>query len=201
MNNFFHSKKGHKFERVSKRGRVAYLILCFENCLIFYKENIEDWKWVLEELWKITSTWDIDGWVSRVCDLSPESVLPYVSYEELMKKNKEIKEINLWYEFNEEEFVFLQSLYHKERMGFQVISNILDKIYNVIVDDWGDLEEPFTPSCLHNIDEAEEIMKSNNIPLPSNHSALKFIMEHEDRHYGKPFDGIQFSIISKINSN
>lgn len=193
MSVFWRKEEKHKFARVSKRGRAAYLILCFEECLLFYGENIADWKWVLEELWEITSTWDIDRWVSRVCDLSPETVLPYASYKELMKK---INEINFWYELNEEEFVFLQNLYHKERMGFQVISDLLDKIYDVITDDWGDMEESFTPSCLHNINEAEEIMKNNDIPLPSNQSALGFIMKHRDKHYGKLFDGTQFSILS-----
>lgn len=107
---FGRRKNEHKFRRVSKRGRAAYLILCFEECLSFYGENTDDWKWVLEELWEITSTWDIDRWVSRVCDLCPESVLPYVSYEELMKKIKAVKEINLWYEFNEEEFFSTKSI-------------------------------------------------------------------------------------------
>lgn len=196
MNNFFLSKKGHKFGRVSKRGRAAYLNLCLEECLVFYGESITDWKWVLKELWEITSTKDIERWVKRVCDLTPESILPYVSYQDMMDK---IHAIGYWYELSEDNFICLQHLYHKERANFQVISNLIDKIYGVIVDDWGDMEEPFTPSCLHNIDEAEEIMKSNNIPLPSNCLALKFIMEHEDKHYGELFDGIQYSIIRETN--
>ena len=58
------------------------------------------------------------------------------------------------------------------------IGNGYWKNYGVIVDDWGDLGEPFTPSCLHNIDEAEEIMRSNNIPLPSDGAAMDFIIKH-----------------------
>ena len=121
MNIFGRRKTAHKFRRVSKRGRAAYLILCFEECLSFYGEDIGDWKWILEELWEITSTWDIERWVKRVCDLTPESVLPYVSYQEMLEK---VKERGYWYELGEENFVSLQSLYRKERPGFQVISSM-----------------------------------------------------------------------------
>ena len=37
---FGRRKDEHKFRGVSKRGRAAYLILCFEECLSFYGENI-----------------------------------------------------------------------------------------------------------------------------------------------------------------
>ena len=195
---FGRRKNEHKFRRVSKRGRAAYLILCFEECLSFYGENMGYWKWILEELWEITSTWDIERWVKRVCDLTPESVLPYVSYQEMIEK---VTASGYWYELGEEAFTSLQRLYRKERTGFQIISDMIDRICGVIVDDWGDLEEAFTPSCLHNIDEAEEIMKHNSIPLPSDTSAIDFIMEHRDRHYGKPFKGIQFSATTKMAPN
>ena len=62
-------------------------------------------------------------------------------------------------------------------------------------DDWGDMEEPFTPSCLHNIDEAQEILKANQIPLPNHPAALELIMGHRDQHYGNPFEGRRFSTI------
>ncbi len=198
MNIFFRSKTGHKFGRVSKRGRAAYLNMCLEECLLFYGESISDWEWVLKELWEITSTWDIERWVKRVCDLSPESVLPYASYQEMMER---IHKIGYWYELSEESFSYLQRLYHREHTQFQLISDMLDRIYGVIADDWGSTEEAFTPSCLHNIDEAEEMMINNHIPLPADPLALKFIMEHRDRHYGDPFDGIRFSVLAKTNSN
>lgn len=198
MNNFWISKRSHKFGRVSKRGRAAYLNMCFEECLLFYEESIADWEWVLKELWEITSTWDIERWVKRVCDLTPESVLPYASFQDMLEK---MKSIGYWYELSAENFTSLQRLYHMEPSQLQVIRNMLDRIYGVIADDWGSTEEAFTPSCLHNIDEAEEIMKSNHIPLPSDLLAMKFIMGHRDRHYGEPFDGMRFSVIAKMNSN
>ena len=194
MISFFRPKNQHPFARVSKRGRAAYLILCFEECLRFYGENLDDWKWILEELWEITSTWDIDRWVFRVYELTAEAVLPYASYPEMIEK---VKAGGLWYELTEENFLSLQKLYQKERENFQVISDLLDRIYLVIVDDWGDTEDAFTPSCLHNIDEAQEILKVNHIPLPDHPAALEFIMGHRDKHYGKPFEGIRFSALVK----
>lgn len=155
------------------------------------------WKWILEELWEITLTWDIERWVKRVCDLTPESVLPYVSYQEMIEK---VTASGYWYELGEEAFTSLKRLYRKERTGFQIISDMIDRIYGVIVDDWGDLEEPFTLSCLHNIDEAEEIMRRSSIPLPSDNAAMDFIMKHRNKHYGKPFEGVQFSVIGKIHN-
>lgn len=192
MISFFRPKAEHPFARVSKRGRAAYLILCFEESLQFYGEDIRDWAWILEELWEITATRDIDRWVFRVYELTSEAVLPYASYEEMLQK---VKSNGLWYELTEENFLSLQRLYRRERTNFQVISDLLDKIYLVIVDDWGEMEEAFTPSCLHNIDEAQEILKSNHIPLPDHPAALEFIMAHKDKHYGKPFDGRRFSVI------
>lgn len=197
MNIFGRRKTEHKFRRVSKRGRAAYLILCFEECLSFYGEDIGDWKWILEELWEITSTWDIERWVKRVCDLTPESILPYGSYQEMLDK---VRGRGYWYELNEENFASLQSLYRKDRPGFQVISSMIDRIYGVIVNDWGDSEEPFTLSCLHNIDEAEAIMRRSSIPLPLDGAATDFIMRHRDKHYGKPFEGVKFSVIAKSHT-
>lgn len=192
MRSFFRPKNQHPFARVSKRGRAAYLILCLEQCLAFYREPPDDWRWVLEELWEITATRDIDRWVFRVYALTAEAVLPYAAYAEMIEK---VEAGGLWYELTEENFLSLQRLYQRERENFQVISDLLDRIYLVIVDDWGDMEEPFTPSCLHNIDEAQEILKANQIPLPDCPAALKFIMGHRDQHYGKPFEGRRFSAI------
>ena len=46
--------KRHRFYKVSKRARAAYLILCLEEALKFYdKVNTEKWRWILKELWGI----------------------------------------------------------------------------------------------------------------------------------------------------
>ena len=44
----------HRFYKISGRGRVAYLILCLEETLRFYKQNFTAWEWILRKLWSIT---------------------------------------------------------------------------------------------------------------------------------------------------
>lgn len=73
----------------ARAGR--YLILCFEEALRFYDGgDFDNWKWLLRELWQITSTWDIDGWVGRICDASPETILEYRSYQEWNEHKKKL---------------------------------------------------------------------------------------------------------------
>lgn len=185
--------QNHRFFPISKRGRAAYLILCFEEALKFYYgEDLDCWKWILGELWKITSTWDIDGWVGRVCDASPETVLEYHSYQDW---EEHTKKVGSWCNLSEEEFVSLQQLYHQNKPFFPVIYELCETILDVITLDWGDLENPNTPSALPAIDAAEKILTEQNIPLPHNQQAMNFLMHHHDKHYGKPFDGIQLSSI------
>lgn len=42
--------------------------------------------------------------------------------------------------------------------------------------------------------------RSNNIPLPSDGAAMDFIIKHRDKLYGRPFEGVQFSVIGKIHN-
>ena len=193
--------QNHRFFPISKRGRAAYLILCFEEALKFYYgENLDCWKWLLEELWQITSTWDIDGWVGRVGDASPETVLEYRSYQEIEDRMKRISlqsGVGFWYSLTEEEFIPLQKLYMQEKDApfFPVINELYDTVFDVITLDWGELETDHTPSALSAIDKAEQILTEHSIPLPQNQQALNFITKHRDGHYGKPFDGISLSSI------
>ena len=183
----------HRFFPVSKRGRAAYLILCFEESLKFYdSENLDCWKWLLGELWKITSTWDIDGWVGRVCDASPETVLEYHSYQDW---EEHTKKVGSWCNLSEEEFVSLQQLYRRNKPFFPVIYELYETILDVITLDWGELETNHTPSALSAIEQAQHILTEHGIPFPQDQQALSFIMNHRDGHYGEPFDGIPLSSI------
>lgn len=183
----------HSFFLVSKRGRAAYLILCFEEALKFYDSgDLDNWKWLLHELWQITSTWDVEGWVDRICDASPETVLEYRSYQEW----KEYKEkVGLWCNLTEEEFVSLQRLYSQGKLFFPVIYKLYETVLDSVILDWGDLEEKHTPSALSAIERAEQILTEHGIPFPQNQQALNFIMHHRDGHYGKTFDGISLSSV------
>lgn len=174
----------HRFFPVSKRGRAAYLILCLEEALKFYdSENLESWKWLLHELWRITSIWewDIDEWVDRICDASIESVMKYCAYQK--------------YDLSHDEMESLLELYTEDKSFLPVIDALYNQVYLVIVLDWGDLEPAHTPSALSAIDEAERILTEHGIPFPQDQQALNFIMSHRNGHYGRPFDGIPLSSI------
>lgn len=187
-------KEKNKFFFVSKRARAAYLILCLEEALKFYdKENLEKWKWLLVELWKITSTCDIDGWVARICDASSETVISYSSYQERIEYNKRV---GSWYTLDEKEFDSLHKLYSDDRPFFPTVYALYDKILNVIALDWGEPETAYSPLCLPEIEDAEKILSEHSIPFPQNSSAISYIMQHKDKYYGPTFDGYKFSILS-----
>lgn len=69
----------HRFYKVSGRGRVAYLILCLEKTLQFYKQDFTAWEWLLRKLWSITdnseNNW-IDAGIDSIGELLPSEVLP-----------------------------------------------------------------------------------------------------------------------------
>ncbi len=179
--------KQYKFYPVSKRARAAYLILCLEEVLKFYEQDFEKWEWVLKKLWEITTTSDIEEWIFQVCDLTPEEALPYSTYEELEAARKN-KPIYFPYSFTAEQLTDLQNLY-RETEHFPLIESILDNIYFVIADDWGECETPNTPTALAYIEKTEQLLTENQIPLPNDEQTLSFLMRQKDKHSGKPFPG------------
>ena len=41
----------HRFYPVCWRGRAAYLLLCLEEALIFYRQDLDAWEWIFQKLW------------------------------------------------------------------------------------------------------------------------------------------------------
>lgn len=183
----------HKFIEVSKRGRAAYAILCLENALIHFQFKHIGWEFILKKLWTITSTnGDVGDWIDCICDLCPDEVLRFDSYE---LTNEYRNSINFGYVYSKEDFCLLQKAYLETDVLIEVFDKIIGNIYWIIADDWGDGEDPYTPDSLHFIDEIEEEMQCHQIPLPNDTETLAYIMNHKDKHYGKPFDGEKFSSI------
>ena len=194
-------KKKHKFFYISMRGRAAYLILCLEEALKYYdNNNLKRWKWLLNELWKITSTWDIDGWIGRVTEATYDSIMEFNTYQERIEHDKSITFTCCSCDLSEEEFVYLHELYSENQPFFPVIFALCDKIIDVIALNAGDPATgcctPYSPFCLPLIDEAEGILVEHGIPFPQNIDAISYIMKHKDRYYGPTFDGHKFSILS-----
>lgn len=128
---------------------------------------------LLRELWQITSTWDIDGWVGRICDASPETILEYRSYQEW---NEHKKKVGFWCNLTEKEFISLQKLYSQGKQFFPVIYKLYETVLDVITLDWGDLEEKHTPSALSAIERAEQILTEHGT-VPAGSASVKFYYE------------------------
>lgn len=179
------------FYPVSKRARAAYLILCLEQVLLFYGLDFEKWDWVLKKLWEITATNDEESWIFQISDLLPDEVLTHQTLEEVETERKKMA-VYFRYSFSAERFQYLRKLY--QEAGHPTAEQVLENIYHVVAEEWGQAEEANTPSSLPYIEKAEKLLTEQKIPLPADLQTLKFLMEHRDPHLGKPFDGQQFSL-------
>ena len=68
----------HRLYKISGRGRIAYLILCLEETLRYYGQDLSAWEWILRKLWSITdcseNNW-IGIWLDSIGELLPSMVL------------------------------------------------------------------------------------------------------------------------------
>lgn len=78
-----------EFKSISIRGRMAYLLCSFKMLLKYYNCNCDDWKIILEKLWKFTSVEYFDDWIYEIVEYLPNSILEdgledveYISEEE-----------------------------------------------------------------------------------------------------------------------
>ena len=66
--------KQHRCFPISGRARAAYLILCIEEVLRYYRLDFTRWKRLLEILWDITQTDNVWEWVAYTSNLDPETI-------------------------------------------------------------------------------------------------------------------------------
>jgi len=171
----------HRLYKVSGRGRIAYLILCLEEALRFYGQDLSDWEWVLRRMWSITDraedNW-IDAWLDAVGELLPSEVLA-----------------NDANETTPAEISKARALYTQAGTAMIVISAVIENAY-VIVGQWSPDMIAYDPDALCRIDKVEETMKAFGVPLPSSES-IQPLLGQRDPSLGKPFDGSSFSCLSK----
>ncbi len=168
----------HRFYKVSGRGRVAYLILCLEKTLQFYKQDLTAWEWFLRKLWSITDDPDnnwINTWIDSIGELLPSEVLT----------NNDDSTAS-------EETEKAQALYTQAGHAMIVINAILDSAYTLVCE-WSPDTSAHDPDALYHIDKAEEAMEQFGVPLPSNEIVERLLSEQKSPSFGKPFDGLRFS--------
>lgn len=182
--------KSHRFYSISGRGKIAYLILCLESALQFYKQDISAWEWLLRRLWSITECSEesgLDIWFDSVGELLPHYVLIRSDDNTLdFKKNA-------------------QTLYIQAGSSMIVINEILDSTYNIVggwfsgdTDEWEIITDD--PDVLRYIDKAEATMREFAVPLPLDELVQCLLAEQKSPSFGKSFDSLRFSVLSKQDS-
>lgn len=172
----------HRFYKVSGRGRVAYLILCLEKTLQFYKQDFTAWEWLLRKLWSITNNSEnnwIDAWIDSIGELLPSEVLPTSNNDSTIS----------------EEIEKAQTLYTQAGNAMIVINAILDNAYTLVCE-WSPDTSAHDPNALYYIDKVEDTMEQFEIPLPSSEIILRLLSEQKSSSFGEPFDGLSYSGIS-----
>lgn len=173
--------RSHPFYHVSGRGRIAYLILCLEEVLPFYGQDLSAWEQILRELWRITSCSEGDWigcWLDSVGELLPSMILTNRTDESFSHETRKI-----------------QNLYQQSGPAMILVNTIMENAYTMVCE-WSPDNAAYDPGALRFIDEVEEMMKNFGVPLPAN-EAVSFLVSQKDFSLGKPFDGLHLSRLSK----
>ncbi len=167
----------HRLYQVSGRGRIAYLILCLEETLQFYKQDLSDWEWILQQLWSITDSLEnnwIDLWLDAVEKLLPSVVLSNSCAESPSAEINKVK-----------------TLYTQAGTAMIVINTIIETAYTIVCE-WSPDTVAHDPSALCRIDKVEKTMNSFGVLLPSS-QVIQPLLKQKDFSLGKPFDRLQLS--------
>ncbi len=171
----------HRLYQVSWRGRIAYLILCLEETLRFYGQDLNAWEWILRQLWSITDCSENNVftiWLDSVGELLPSEVLT-----------------NNTAEATSAEISKARTLYTQAGTAMIVINAVIDHAYTIVCQ-WDSDTIADDPEAIRLIDKVEETMMAFGVPLPSD-EIIQPLFEQKDSSLGKPFDGLRFSYLSK----
>lgn len=169
----------HPFYKVSGRGRIAYLILCLEEVLLFYGQDFSAWEKILRELWSITNGSEGD-WIGTWLD-SVEALLPSQILKTAPSSSDDIRKI--------------RNLYTQSGTKMILVSALMESVYTMVCE-WAPDTVAYDPNALHFIDETEEMMKKWGVPLPAGEN-VQFLIAQKDFSLGKPFEGLRLSYLSK----
>lgn len=167
---------------LSLRGRVAYGVSCFEQLLLKLDYNVQDWEYVLVELWKYTNIQYLDDWSSFISEILPDNLLEFSTYEKHC------------YEFLEEKnFNYLYSLYNNTD---KKVDKIMTYIFNIGTSHSYSIIENYGQESLYYLELLIGFMNKYEIPLPDLLCYEQFSIL-ENNGWGRRFDGIKlFSILN-----
>lgn len=166
---------------LSIRGRVTYLIMCFEK-FVDSKYPDRNWKTVSDLMWKICDNSDyIDNSAYRYMEIVPEYLFEFDNFEDA--------------EFDylsEDEYRKFISIIPNDDPDIEII---MHSIYNVAMEYAYTGIPEFAPDTLPYIEATEKVMKKYELQLPD----LSHLTQYTDKEHwwGHPFDGRYLSIILK----
>jgi hypothetical protein len=166
------------FKKNSLNGRVSYGIRCFENALLFLNYNVNEWRIVLEYLWKFTSIEYLDDWDGIVTEIIPENLMEFREYED-----------HDFEYLDKSEFTYLYALYQNiDKKVDYLIRQIYylgsSHAYSIIVE--------HGQRSLDELAILINYMMDNNMPLPDIKPFERFSIE-ENKGWGNRFDGRSIS--------
>ncbi|WP_029067527.1 hypothetical protein [Lachnobacterium bovis] len=165
------------FENISIRGRMAYMICSFEKLLLYYECNKEEWKGLLEKLWKYTSTEFLDDWMYEIAEYMPESVLED--------------------SFEGAEFISVGEYTHLQKLYRNTDAKVLSFLRSVFECGTCDLYSKlynYSPNTIKCVRQATDILKNLNIELMDAKLFEKYAYT-DCNGWGFPFEGKKMSII------
>lgn len=162
-------------KNISIRGRMAYLICSFENLLLYYNCNKEEWRWILEKLWSYTTVQYLDDWMYELAEYMPNSIL-----EDTLEDVEYI---------TEKEFKYLYKLYINSNQEILLFLNIIFEcgtceLYSKLCD--------YSSNTLKKIEQAIDIIKKNNIDLVDIRLFERYLFNECDG-WGNSFENKQLS--------
>lgn len=177
-----------RFDAISMNGRMAYIIMCVETFLITNYPN-KNWKFVLEKMWKATST-NWDDFSQDYSSIIPDVLFQYDDYD------KEEFQSSL----SEQEFMMMKEFYDGMTQGMEddpndIVNIMLNKPFEFCMvyegTSIGDGQE-----SIDIIKETESILIKYHVPLPD-YTKVSFSSIDELNGWGNDFDGRFLSSVLK----
>jgi len=171
----------NRINNISIRGRIAYLVMCFE-AYVLGKYPERNWKPVSEMMWRICDKSDyIDCSAYRFVEITPEH---------LYKQNV-YSESNFKYLSEDEYNIFISIIPNNDNE----INVLMHSIFDVAIEYAYCGIPKGAPDTIPYIEDVENIILKSNICLPD----VSLVSKYTDPAdwWGDPFDGRYLSLILK----
>lgn len=167
-----------KFENISMKGRMAYLILCIETYLNELFPD-KDWHILSQWMWPVTSEY-WDEWDDRFIEIIPEYLFEFDSYED-----SDFESLSL------EDYEYFTGLFADMPEDFNQLLLSLHEMQKVYC--YTSIPGKGTES-IKIIDEVCSILEKTDLALPDI-TTVEFSHFTEKDGWGEDFDGTNLSLI------